>query len=42
MIDLSGMGDFEGDGIGAVALVAGLILLWCLGVGLFLAAWWAI
>lgn len=33
--------DLDGDGIGPAALVAALILLWCLGVGLFLAAWWA-
>lgn len=33
--------DLDGDGIGPVALAAGLILLDLLALGLFLAAWWA-
>lgn len=32
--------DLDGDGVGAVALAAGLILLNLLALGLFLAAWW--
>ena len=32
--------DLDGDGVGAVALAAGLILLNLLAMGLFLAAWW--
>lgn len=32
--------DLDGDGVGAVALAAGLILLDLLALGLFLAAWW--
>lgn len=31
--------DLDGDGVGAVALAAGLILLDLLALGLFLAAW---
>lgn len=33
--------DLEGDGIGPVALAAGLILLDMVALGIFLAAWWA-
>lgn len=33
--------DLDGDGVGAVAIAAGLILLDLLALGLFLAAWWA-
>lgn len=33
--------DLDGDGIAPVALVAALIILWTIGLGLFLAAWWA-
>lgn len=33
--------DLDGNGVGAVALAVGLILLDLLALGLFLAAWWA-
>lgn len=33
--------DLDGDGIGPVALAAGLILLDMVALGLFLLAWWA-
>lgn len=32
--------ELDGDGIGPVALAAGLILLDLLALGLFLLAWW--